>query len=114
MKPNQIAIQQKKLMQSQLKLHLKKLHLKIKLLVYKHLIYNNHPRRRKRQAPADLTLSQKATSNGTNLIENTKKQKVAKLPVILKLNKISRSGSVKIGFNQKLKIPKKFRNKAKR
>lgn len=40
-----------------------------------------------------------------------RKQKKARLPVILKLKKISRSGKITINFNQKLKIPKKFRKR---
>lgn len=40
-----------------------------------------------------------------------KQKKKARLPVILKLKKISRSGKIVIKFNQKMKIPKKFRKR---
>jgi hypothetical protein len=39
---------------------------------------------------------------------------VPRLPVVLKLHRISRSGLIKIGFNQKLKIPARFTQKPKR
>ena len=46
--------------------------------------------------------------------QKIRKRKDAILPVILALKKISRSGKVRIAFNQKLKIPKKFRKRQKR
>ena len=45
---------------------------------------------------------------------NRRKEKKAHLPVILKLQTISRSGKVNIKFNQKLKIPKQFRKKVRK
>ncbi len=44
----------------------------------------------------------------------TRPRKKPRLPVILKLQRISRSGLIKIGFNQKLKIPARFLQKPKR
>lgn len=41
-------------------------------------------------------------------------RKKPNLPVILKLDKISRSGLINIKFNQKLKIPTRFRQQPKR
>ena len=46
--------------------------------------------------------------------KKVRKRKVANLPVILALKKISRSGKVRIQFNQKLKIPRKFRRRQRR